>query len=327
LDIIVTDEAAKKAKEFLGTSGRVDDKGNLLCGLRLHIKGSDVFGVKYVFAADCNAPRENDKVIESYGFKLYIDSDTYAYLSEISEILRIDHVESPAYSGFEVSFPKKTITLVDEEKPIPQASGIRLRRSLIAVLFIIVLVMGLTAGWLGASMSIAPKTITPPAATAEVVNLEVIPDWGGAGYDAFVIPSHVNDTAPRPATNTTGPGPNDNNITVPAGVPVTFVITNIDTAVNQNFTGTASTNFTIYNDTASGQVAMHYSKGQSMSNLTVAHTFTIPNLNIIIPIPPDTIVSFTHTFSTPGVYAYLCTAPCGPGMGLKGYMLGYLTVT
>ncbi len=325
MDIIVTDEAAKKAKEFLRTSGRVDDKGNLLCGLRLHIKGSDVFGVKYVFAVDCNAPRENDKVIESYGFKLYIDSDTYAYLSEISEILRIDHVEGPAYSGFEVSFPKKTITLVDEEKPIPQASGIRLRRSLIAVLFIIVLVTGLSIGWLGSSM-IAPRTITLPA-TAEVVTLDVIPEWGGEGYDAFVIPSHANGTALRLATNTTGPGPNDNNITVPAGVSVTFVITNIDTAVNQNFTGIASTNFTIYNDTASGQVASHYSKGQSMSNLPVAHTFTIPSVNVIVPIPPDTIVTFTYTFTAPGVYAYLCITPCGPGMGLRGYMLGYLTVT
>jgi len=326
LDVIVTDAAAEKAKQFLRTSGRVDDKGNLLCGLRFSIKGSDVYGVRYVFSVDCNAPRENDKVIESFGFKLYVDSDTYAYLSEISEIFRIDHVDSPAYSGFKVSFPEKTITLVGEEKPIPQTSGIKLRRSLVAVLFIIVLVTGLTTGWMGASMSIAPKTITPPV-TAEVVNLDVIPDWGGPGYDAFVVPSHANGTVPRLATNTTGPGPNDNNITVPEGVSTTFVITNIDTAVNENFTGTVSANFTIYNDTASGQVASHYSKGQSVSNLPIAHTFTIPNLNINIPIPPDTIVSFTYTFSTPGVYAYLCTAPCGPGMGLRDYMLGYLTVT
>jgi Fe-S cluster assembly iron-binding protein IscA len=326
LDIIVTAVAVEKAKEFLRASGRVDDEGNPLCGLRLHIKGSDVFGVRYVFSVDCNVPKENDKVIESSGFKLYVDSDTYAYLSEISEIIKVDHEESPAYSGFKVSFPEKTITLVSEEKPISQTSGIRLRRSLLAVLFIIVLATGLTAGWLGASMSIAPKTITT-STTAVVVNLDVIPDWGGAGYDAFVIPSHANSTSPRPATNITGPGPNDNNVTVPEGIPVTFVITNIDTAVNENFTGTASMNFTIYNDTTNGQVALHYVKGESLSNLPTAHTFTVPNLNINIPIPPDTIVTFTYTFSTPGVYAYVCTAPCGPGMGLRGYMLGYINVT
>jgi len=211
-----------------------------------------------------------------------------------------------------------------------------LRNSLAAVLFAVVLVMGLAVGWLG-SMSVAPKTITstqtttltPPAVppTAEVVRLDVIPDWGGAGYDAFVIPSYANGTTPTAATNTTRPGPNNNNITVHAGVPITFVITNIDTAVNQNFTGTASTDFTIYNDTATGYVALHYSKGESVPRLPVAHNFAIPTLNLNIPIPPDTLVTFTYTFSNPGVYLYMCTVPCGPGMGLAGYMNGYVIVT
>ena len=150
---------------------------------------------------------------------------------------------------------------------------------------------------------------------------------GGAGYDAFVIPSTVNGTASSPATNSSGKGANNNNLTVPSGVSITFVITNLDTAVNLNFSGQASTDFTIYNDTAKGYVALHYSKGQPISSLSVGHTFTIPGLNINIPIPPDTIVTFTCTFSTPGVYEYLCDAPCGAGMGLMGYMVGYLTVT
>ena len=210
-----------------------------------------------------------------------------------------------------------------------------MRNSLVAVLFVIVLVIGLSVGWLG-SMSVAPRnitltqttTLTSPVApaTAEVVNLDVIPDWGGTGYDAFVIPSYANGTTPRPATNTTGPGPNDNNITVPAGVAVAFVITNIDTGVNENFTGPVSTNFTIYNDTASGQVALHYVKGQAVSKLPIGHTLTIPSLNVNIPIPPDTIVTFRYTFSTAGVYEYMCEAPCGPGMGLIGYMNGYIIV-
>jgi len=214
--------------------------------------------------------------------------------------------------------------------------GYKLKNSLAAALIVIVLVIGLAVGWLG-SMSIAPTTITstqtttltpPPAPTAaEVVRLDVIPDWGGASYDAFVNPSYANGTVPTPATSTTGPGPNNNNVTVPAGVPITFVITSIDTAVNQNFTGTASTDFTIYNDTASGYVAVHYSKGESVSKLPVGHSFAIPTLNIDIPIPPDTLVTFTYTFSNPGVYLYLCTVPCGPGMGLVGYMNGYVIVT
>ena len=211
-----------------------------------------------------------------------------------------------------------------------------MKNSLAAVLIVVVLIVGVAVGWVG-SMSIAPSTITstqtttltPPVmpATSAVVRLDVIPDWGGAGYDAFVNPSYVNGTVPRPATSTTGPGPNDNNITVPAGVAVTFVITSIDTAVNQNFTGTASNDFTIYNDTASGYVALHYSTGEFVSRLPVGHNFEIPTLNVEIPIPPDTVVSFTHTFSSPGIYEYLCSVPCGPGMGLLGYMNGYIIVT
>jgi plastocyanin len=199
--------------------------------------------------------------------------------------------------------------------------------------------MGLAVGWLGGNIGLEGKNVSsmptetgsvaPPVAlgTAKVVNLDVIPDWGGATYDAFVISSYANGTVPKPATNATGPGPNDNNITVQAGASVTFVITNIDTAVLMNFTGPVSTDFTVYNDTASGQVATHYSAGQSVSGLPISHTFTIQSLNVNIPIPPDTIITFTYTFVGPGVYKYFCETPCGPGMALAGYMSGYLIVT
>ena len=203
------------------------------------------------------------------------------------------------------------------------------------------LVVGLAAGY-GAGTMISTSrvvaqsmtatettTVTPPVApaAATVVNVDVIPDWGGATYDAFVIPLSVNGTLPKPGTKSTQPGPNDDNVTVPAGVAVRFVITNLDTAVNMNFTGTASTDLTVYNDTASGYVALHYSKGQALPKLLVGHTFTILSLNVSIPLPPDTVVTFTYTFTNPGVYEYICMAPCGLGMGLTGYMDGYVIVT
>ena len=206
---------------------------------------------------------------------------------------------------------------------------------------VLVLVVGLAAGY-GASVMTSvthvvtqsmtvteATTVTPQAVSvaSTTVNLDVIPDWGGATYDAFVIPSSVNGTLPEAGSNSTQPGPNNNNVTVPAGVAVRFVITNLDAAVNMNFTDTASTDFTVYNDTASGYVALHYSKGETLPRLAVGHTFTIPSLNVSIPLPPDTVVTFTCTFTTPGVYEYMCMAPCGRGMGLTGYMDGYVIVT
>ena len=206
-----------------------------------------------------------------------------------------------------------------------------------AVLFIVILLMGLAAGWIGGNMnSFGARTpavsqttsvsLPVESAPVKVVYLDIVADWGGGGYDAFIIPSYANGTAPPRLTNATGPGPSNNNVTIPLGVPVTFVITNLDTAVLENYTGQASVEFTIYNNTDSGQVVSHYTQGQAISPLQISHTFSIPSLKIDIPIPPDTIVTFTYTFTVPGVYEYMCNTPCGPGMGLVGYMNGYVIV-
>jgi hypothetical protein len=209
-----------------------------------------------------------------------------------------------------------------------------LNNSVGAVLFIAVLIIGLAAGWAGGSLNsfgtptsvIAQTTRTSlpvQPASSESVDLTIIPDWGGDTYDAFVLPSNANGTAPPQGAN--GPSPN-NNVTVPFGVPVTFVITNLDTAVIENYTGHASLAFTFYNATDNGEVASHYARGDAISGLQIGHTFSIPSLNVDVPIPPDTIVAFTYTFTAPGTYEYLCETPCGAGMGVVGYMNGYVIV-
>ncbi len=111
---------------------------------------------------------------------------------------------------------------------------------------------------------------------ASVVNLDVVPDYGGATYDAFVLAANMqNGFVPAAATNTTGPGVNDNNITVSSGTTVKFVLTSLDNAINENFTAQVTTPFDIFNDTASGQVLSVYSAGQSISAMPIGHTFTI----------------------------------------------------
>ncbi len=176
--------------------------------------------------------------------------------------------------------------------------------------------------------TIAHSVTASSQPSATLVNMDVIPDYGGAGYDAFVLAANANaGIVPTPATNTTAPGTNDNNVTVKAGTTVDFVLTTIDTAILQNFSDVVTTPFTVYNDTASGQVASRYSEGQSISNMPISHTFTITQLGLNIPIPATTVVSFSVTFSKAGTYMFMCDTPCGPGMGLKGYMEGFVIVT
>ena len=198
------------------------------------------------------------------------------------------------------------------------------RNTLITVGIVIAAVV--LSGLLGFYISnLTPSSASKPASPS-TVSLDVMPDWGGAGYDAFVLVGNVNGNVPTPATNSTTPGLNDNNITVSNGTTIQFVITSTDTAINANFTNKVVTPFTLYNDTETGQEAVSYNSGQFVNDMPVGHTFTVNALNINIPIPPTTIVTFSYTFNKAGVYEYQCETPCGPGMGLNGYMQGYISV-
>jgi len=90
-----------------------------------------------------------------------------------------------------------------------------------------------------------------------------------------------------------------------------------------------------------GNVA--YTDGHAYPALAVekvAHTFTIPLLNINVPLPGDNApgkpyveVTFTFRTGAPGSYYFRCFDPCGIGaigwegpMMTRGYMLGTLTV-
>ncbi len=69
----------------------------------------------------------------------------------------------------------------------------------------------------------------------------------------------------------------------------------------------------------------------------IAHTFTIPQLHINVPLPGDgkesDTISFTFHTGKAGTYIFQCLDPCGTGssgfegpMATKGYMMGTLTV-
>jgi heme/copper-type cytochrome/quinol oxidase subunit 2 len=65
---------------------------------------------------------------------------------------------------------------------------------------------------------------------------------------------------------------------------------------------------------------------------TVAHTFTIPSLNINIPIPVSATVVATFTVDKTGTFVWFCMTACGSGsdglggaMAAPGWMTGDLT--
>ena len=185
------------------------------------------------------------------------------------------------------------------------------------VIVLLVLVAGL-GYFVGYSVSQAREAVEPQR---NVVSIEVVPDFGGATYDAFVVSENVSGNIPPAGSG--GAAQLDNSVTVPVGVPIRFVITSIDSAKNMNFSGSVTVPFTVY-QTENGTIALNYRQGENISNLVVGHTFTIDSLGINIPIPPMTIVSFNYTFTQTGSFFYRCTIPCGLGMNLMGYMQGFV---
>ena len=186
------------------------------------------------------------------------------------------------------------------------------------VIALIVLVAGLGYG-VGYSVSQGREAVERQS---NVVSIEVVPDFGGATYDAFVVSNNVTGNIPQAGKG--GAASLDNSVTVPVGVPIRFVITSIDSAKNMNFSASVTVPFTVYNQTENGTVALNYQQGQNISKLVVGHTFTIDSLGINIPIPPNTIVAFNYTFTQSGSFFYRCTIPCGLGMNLMGYMQGFV---
>ena len=93
--------------------------------------------------------------------------------------------------------------------------------------------------------------------------------------------------------------------------------------------------------TTDGAATMDGKAYASLDAQHIAHTFTIPQLDLNVPISGDAAgdadnVTVTFSFRTPqkpGTYTFQCYVPCGTGtsgfegpMAMSGYMQGTLTV-
>lgn len=158
---------------------------------------------------------------------------------------------------------------------------------------------------------------------------------------AATAPRHVqvnlNIVINQPGMQKDWPGYAPNHLVVPANSIVTVVIKDYDLGDTPLPHGSP---FTSVQGVTGG---MAYADGKTYSSLApdkVAHTFTITQLHINVPLPGDgakgadhNTIIFTFRTGKAGTYTFQCFDPCGTGssgwmgpMMTKGYMVGTLTV-
>ena len=74
LTITITENGAEHVKNFMKVEGKDS------YGLRVGVKGGGCSGLTYDLSL-VDGPRENDKVIEQHGMKLFIDKKSYVFLA------------------------------------------------------------------------------------------------------------------------------------------------------------------------------------------------------------------------------------------------------
>jgi iron-sulfur cluster insertion protein len=92
--IALTEKAGEKVKELLEAEQKTG------YGLRVQVSGGGCSGFQYGMTFEEKA-NDGDQVIESYGIKLFVDSQSVPLLDGV----KVDYVESVQGAGFAIQNP------------------------------------------------------------------------------------------------------------------------------------------------------------------------------------------------------------------------------
>lgn len=220
----------------------------------------------------------------------------------------------------------------------------------LVVLMIVLLATGIALGWsygtrAGAS---APATYTetvststqPSSASSNAVPYSLaVPEIVGNAWNSSGI------MQPKFLVQASNGFLSSANISLPAHRMIQLTIVSYDTptpnstAAEGQVTGTVGGAVYLINGTwasISNATMNLMSWGQNVTSVpanTLAHTFTIPQLGINIPVVGGSTVIAYLSFDKPGTYTWICLTPCGLGvnglsgaMSTAGWMSGSITI-
>lgn len=152
----------------------------------------------------------------------------------------------------------------------------------------------------------------------------------------------IDATSGKPGTFTGKPGwpaMAPSNLRVPAGATVVLTIKEYDDMVTALPTMMGPMG-SMFNSVWGGTETVDGTPVTWVSNAQISHTFTVPQLEINVPLPKAPHGGFTKVVfafnapTTPGTYIWLCETPCGSGptgmggaMAAYGWMRGHFTVS
>jgi hypothetical protein len=158
----------------------------------------------------------------------------------------------------------------------------------------------------------------------------------GSGPQAFL---YLTISSPAGTGRPDYPAYTPSYFTVPANTLLQVQITCFDSgpatvpAGYEKVTGAAGGTMDVFAATVGDLSKLTPQTLAALPQDAVVHTFTVPELNLNVPVPGTSTVRFLYQTGAPGTHAWQCMAACGTGssgwsgpMAEAGYMQGVMTV-